>query len=95
MNADLTAFTQALASAPGDLASAYSNFGSSGYWGGISDVHLADGTLLSGYGIGSQSGFDWNSAYSPSPVPVPAAVWLFSSGLLSLVGVARRKVRKA
>ena len=30
-----------------------------------------------------------------SPVPVPAAVWLFSSGLLGLIGVARRKVRKA
>ena len=27
----------------------------------------------------------------PSPVPVPAAVWLFGSGLLGLVGVARRK----
>jgi len=28
---------------------------------------------------------------SVSAVPVPAAVWLFSSGLLGLVGVARRK----
>ena len=26
-----------------------------------------------------------------SPVPVPAAVWLFGSGLLGLIGVARRK----
>jgi hypothetical protein len=26
-----------------------------------------------------------------SPVPVPAAVWLFGSGLLGLVGVARRR----
>lgn len=26
-----------------------------------------------------------------TPVPVPAAVWLFGSGLLGLVGVARRK----
>lgn len=26
-----------------------------------------------------------------SPVPVPAAVWLFGSGLIGLVGVARRK----
>ncbi len=26
-----------------------------------------------------------------NPVPVPAAVWLFGSGLLGLVGVARRK----
>lgn len=27
----------------------------------------------------------------PAPVPVPAAVWLFGSGLLGLVGIARRK----
>ena len=26
-----------------------------------------------------------------APVPVPAALWLFGSGLLSLIGVARRK----
>jgi hypothetical protein len=25
------------------------------------------------------------------PVPVPPAVWLFGSGLLGLIGVARRK----
>ena len=28
---------------------------------------------------------------SPAVVPVPAAVWLFSSGLIGLIGVARRK----
>ncbi len=28
---------------------------------------------------------------TPAPVPLPAAVWLFGSGLLGLVGVARRK----
>lgn len=27
----------------------------------------------------------------PPPIPVPAAVWLFGSGLLGLIGVARRK----
>ena len=31
-----------------------------------------------------------NISVSTSPVPVPAAVWLFGSGLLGLVGVARR-----
>ena len=29
-----------------------------------------------------------------SPIPVPAAIWLFASGLLGLVGVARRKKAK-
>jgi len=31
------------------------------------------------------------SAASTSPVPVPGAVWLFSSGLLGLAGAVRRK----
>lgn len=29
--------------------------------------------------------------YSPVPVPVPAALWLFGSGLIGLAGFARRK----
>lgn len=28
---------------------------------------------------------------APSAVPIPAAAWLFASGLIGLVGVARRK----
>jgi len=35
---------------------------------------------------------DWNTTVEITPVPVPAAIWLFGSGLLGLVGVARRKV---
>ena len=31
------------------------------------------------------------AAYSPSAVPVPAAAWLLGSGLLGLIGIARRK----
>ncbi len=37
-----------------------------------------------GYGWAVHSG-------DVSTVPVPAAVWLFGSGLLGLIGVARRK----
>ena len=33
------------------------------------------------------------SLYGPSPVPIPAAVWLLGSGLLGLVGI-RRRLRK-
>lgn len=36
--------------------------------------------------------WQFNLATTPA-VPVPAAVWLFGSGLLGLVGVARRKVK--
>lgn len=51
---------------------------------------------------GSESGYDFSNVAGGSPinallyrdvstVPVPAAVWLFGSGLLGLIGVARRK----
>lgn len=34
----------------------------------------------------------WDGAsFSMTPVPVPAAVWLFGSGLLGLAGIARRR----
>lgn len=32
-----------------------------------------------------------SAGFYSSPVPVPAAVWLFGSGLIGLIGVARRK----
>lgn len=92
MMASLDAFTQALAAAAGDEASAASNFGSSGLWGGISGVHLADGTELTGYSLSSDSGFDYNNAFSSGPVavPVPPTLWLLGSGLLALIGLRRR-----
>lgn len=34
--------------------------------------------------------FSWSSS-SAAAVPVPAAVWLFASGLLGMIGIARRK----
>ncbi len=50
---------------------------------------LSQTTHLSG-GISSYS-LDGNIT-NTSPVPVPAAAWLFMSGLLGLVGISRRKV---
>jgi len=48
---------------------------------------------VGGGGEGRVFGFDnvCVDSCTPSEVPVPAAVWLFGSGLLGLVGVARRK----
>ena len=34
---------------------------------------------------------DWNPEVQISAVPVPAAIWLFGSGLLGLVGVTIRR----
>lgn len=46
--------------------------------------------LPAGYTVNSADGLIVNNQW-PVAVPVPAAVWLFSSGLLGLIGVARRK----
>ncbi len=46
------------------------------------DVGAATGTLLDGYEL---------TSYSVSSVPIPAAVWLFGSGFISLMGFSRRK----
>ena len=47
------------------------------------------------YDFGFSSDLLLNQVQAPtppgSPVPIPAAVWLFGSGLLGLVGIARRK----
>ncbi len=45
-------------------------------------VNSADGTIVDNYFTGPSS---------HTVVPVPAAAWLFGSGLLSLIGFARRK----
>ena len=59
---------------------------------------LSDGTLRIGihmiaFDSGGSEGFVNDELLPPGGVvvPVPAAVWLFGSGLLGLVGVARRK----
>jgi hypothetical protein len=40
---------------------------------------------------GPFAGFNANFNANMSPVPVPAALWLFGTGLLGLAGIARRK----
>ncbi len=39
--------------------------------------------------------FKGNFGSQPQPVPIPAAAWLFGSGLLGLAGVSRRKKNTA
>ena len=36
-------------------------------------------------------GIPASSSQAPSNVPIPSAIWLFGSGLVGLVGMARRK----
>ena len=55
----------------------------------IDPFNLALGS--NNYGSYSFTVENYFETSNPSPVPVPAAVWLFGAGLLGLVGVARRK----
>jgi len=51
------------------------------------------GTSLFGQGASAAGAFsfDFTVEYVVTAVPVPAAVWLFGSGLLGLIGISRRK----
>ena len=56
---------------------------------GVSGLAMIDGAFM-----GFNANFSVNGATSevnPAAVPVPAAVWLFGSGLVGLAGVARRR----
>ena len=52
-------------------------------------------TTATHYTLGSTVLIDGGIAsvqsYAPAVIPVPAAVWLFGSGLIGLIGIARRK----
>ena len=73
------------------------------YWSGTEDFGDTDLAMGFDLGIGYQSrshkifdswyawGVQSGDVANASVVPVPAAVWLFGSGLIGLVGFARRK----
>lgn len=93
--ASLNAETQALAFFTTDDASASSNFGSSGYWSGISGVRLSTGEIVSDYSLTSDSGFDWRQSFKSQPdpvsVPAPGSVWLLGSAMAGFLAVRKRK----
>jgi len=49
----------------------------------------ADGTGI----LGGGNNVDFVFAVLGTPVPIPPALWLFGSGLLGLIGIARKKAR--
>ena len=71
-----------------DLIGGFDIFGAVDYTSGSLKGGLADGRLEGFFDLD----LDLVTAeLGPVVVPVPAAVWLFGSGLLGLVGIARRK----
>ena len=59
-------------------------------WGGISNVLDADGNAVASFSAFNLDG-DVDYATAFNPVPIPAAAWLFGTGLLGLIGLARRQ----
>jgi len=59
-------------------------------WGALSSSSDFSGT--NNLGDTTVTG-NWTNSYAVSAVPVPAAVWLFSTGSVFLVGFARRQSR--
>lgn len=74
----------------GDSPSSYAVANSNGYYFAthITDFNWAGSTVTSG-----QFSSDGSTLVPPSEVPIPAAVWLFGSGLVGLAGFARRRAR--
>ena len=89
---DLYSLTNALTGSggSGSSVSSVADYSHSLMWGGITGVFDSTGNRVDIFSTTSASGFDYTRAFTPT-VPVPAAVWLFVSGLLGLVGVARCK----
>ena len=72
-----------------ETASFTETLGLGDYWLYLQGVSYGGYDMDSGYASGN---FNASlTAIAPSAVPVPAAVWLFGSGLVGLAGIARRK----
>jgi len=78
------------------IAQGTSTFNSLGAF--VAGYHLEDGTVIAAttttdfIGIVHPDTYDGLiTSMNAQVVPVPAAVWLFGSGLIGLIGVARRK----
>jgi hypothetical protein len=58
----------------------------------IDNISLTINNLVFSTPGGLWTDVNFDATFNVNTVPIPAAVWLFGSGLLGLVGVARRKV---
>ena len=65
-----------------------------GFFGLTSDVAIDSVIIRNGiFPGGGNDRFFIDNLSANTVVPIPAAVWLFGSGLIGLIGIARRKVR--
>lgn len=94
-----TAVTSVLDTGDPEELSKFTNIQSSGYWSGTEFESQPGVSWFFNFDFGSQNGdmrgismFAWPVRDGDvGVIPVPPAVWLFGSGLLGLIGIARRK----
>lgn len=79
-------FSETVASGSTTIAVKYNPFTSAVNNGTL----LADGSAAK-WTLNAAGDLSYSVAAAPAAVPVPAAVWLLGSGLVGMVGVARRK----
>jgi len=95
VNADTITDYKATMVSGGQVGSAFGGFFGAGYLEVWNIQLLSTASLHSGFNVdvitGTAGGDFAQYVAAAAPVPVPAAVWLFGSGLLGLVGIARRK----
>ncbi|MEE9494595.1 MAG: hypothetical protein V3W04_14600 [Gammaproteobacteria bacterium] len=84
---------------PSELAK-FSNIMSDQYWSG--QATTSGGSIAFNFDDGrqinsnkGQNKFVWAVREGGSPIPIPAAVWLFGSGFLAMVGVGRKKIAQS
>ncbi len=83
---------------PGLGATSFADAAASGEWVGL--VFTSNDYSATNYAIGTQGLISTSGATvmidnfgTPSPVPIPAGVWLLGSGLAGLIGIRRKRKR--
>lgn len=75
----------------GTYTNSFSGISGMTFFGFQSDLADISSVVIDGNGSSFNFAIDNHSFGGVSAVPVPAAVWLFGSGLIGLIGFARRK----
>ena len=78
----------------GDVLQPYSTVQDTGFYG-LCEVIGEDGFCIDTTKLSYALSDVWNGGWTSSPayIPIPAPLWLFVSGLVGLIGAAKRKVR--